>query len=238
LRKRKSEDIEDKSDFRIKIGGTSIFMRKTEFINNEYYHIYNRGVDKREVFSDSNDFLRFLKGMREFNSNLDKIKRDFVKRKSVSELSSGYPELSSEALVDIICYCLNPNHYHLVLKQLVDGGISKFMHKLNLGYTHYFNRKYDRSGSLFQGAFQAVYIDNDEYFLWVSAYVNINAQLHGIIEKAENYPWCSYPDFLGLRNGTLCNKKAVLDQFKDLDEYINFTKESFLTMKDKKMFEE
>ncbi|MCK5122840.1 MAG: transposase [Candidatus Pacebacteria bacterium] len=212
-------------------------MRKTEFANDEYYHIYNRGVDKREVFCEERDYLRFLIDFRLFNNTSKKEKRDFILKNKLSnsELGSGYPEPSSELdnllskellsflkslpkLVEIICYCLNPNHYHFILKQLMDNGISKFMHKLDLGFTHYFNIKYDRSGSLFQGPFKAKHIDTNEYLLWLSGYVNGNAEIHKIA-KAENYKWCSYQDYLGIRNGTLCDKKIILSQFKDIGEY-------------------
>ena len=214
-------------------------MRKTEFANNEYYHIYNRGVDKREVFCEEGDYLRFLNNVREFNNNSTYEQRTFIKnrikhrnseREEGKELSSEASELSSfpsslseflssfPKLVEIICYCLNPNHYHFILKQIAENGVSKFMHKLDTGYTNYFNIKYDRSGSLFQGPFKAKHIDTNEYLLWLSGYVNGNAEIHKIA-KAENYKWRSYQDYLGKRNGTLCNKEIILSQFKDIEEY-------------------
>ncbi len=203
-------------------------MRKTEFSNKEYYHIYNRGVDKREVFGGEEDYLRFLTSMREFNNNSSDAQRDYEKRKTEKDrknlkLSFGYPKLSFKFLsmpkmVDIICYCLNPNHYHFILKQLSENGISKFMHKLDTGYTKYFNYKYNRSGSLFQGPFQSIHINTNEYLLWLSGYVNGNAEIHKI-GKAENYKWRSYQDYLGKRSGTICNKEIILSQFKDIEEY-------------------
>lgn len=197
-------------------------MRKTEFSNDEYYHIYNRGVDKREVFSEEKDYLRFLNSMREFNNNSSDAQRDYEKNKN-RKLSFGYSKLSFRflslpKLVDIVCYCLNPNHYHFILKQLSENGISKFMHKLDTEYTKYFNNKNNRSGSLFQGPFKAKHIDINKYLLWLSCYVNGNVEIHKIAE-AENYNWCSYQDYLGLRNGTLCNKEIILSQFKNAEEY-------------------
>ncbi len=203
-------------------------MRKTEFANDEYYHIYNRGVDKREVFCEEKDYLRFLIRMKEFNNNSSDSQRDYEKRKSEKnrqnlKLGFGYPKpsfrfLDMLKLVDIICYCLNSNHYHFILKQLMNNGISKFMHKLDLGYAKYFNIKYDRSGSLFQGSFKAKHIDTNEYLLWLSGYVNGNAEIHKIAQ-AENYKWCSYRDYLNKRQGTLCNKEIILSQFKNTEEY-------------------
>ena len=121
-------------------------------------------------------------------------------------------------LVEIICYCQNPNHYHLILKQLTENGITLFMRKMGTGYTNYFNKKHNRSGSLFQGKFKSVHINTNEYLLWLSGYVNGNAEIHKISE-AKDYRWCSYQDFLGKRNGTLCNKEIILSQFKNLAEY-------------------
>ena len=197
-------------------------MRKVNFSNGEYYHIYNRGVDRRDVFCDQRDHTRFLKSMREFN-NKETIgslyELDYHRNKEtkfpIGNLVSG--------LVDIVCYCINSNHYHFLLKQVSDNGIEKFMHKLGVGYSKYFNHKYDRSGSLFQGTFKAVHIDSNEYLLWLSGYVNGNIEIHKIA-KAENYKWCNYQDYLGKRNGTLCNKEIILSQFRNLEEYKEFIK--------------
>ncbi len=106
-------------------------MRNIEFANDEYYHIYNRGVDHRDIFLDDSDNVRFLRSMRIFNNDSTYEERDFILRKMCE---------SKPKLVEFICYCLNPNHYHFIARQLVESGISKFMQKLNLGYTHYFNK--------------------------------------------------------------------------------------------------
>jgi len=205
-------------------------MRKVEFANDEYYHIYNRGVDKRDVFCDEKDYARFLTEIKEFNTieafgglyakYLRNRNKKIDNGDSVSSVETESP-LSILALVEIICYCFNPNHYHFILKQLVESGISKFMHKIGVGYSMYFNQKYDRSGALFQGKFKAKHIDTNEYLLWLSGYVNGNAEIHKM-SKARNYNWCSYPDYLGLRCGTLCNKEIILSQYKNLEDYENY----------------
>jgi len=197
-------------------------MRKFEFQTGEYYHIYNRGVDKREVFLDKWNYVRFLRSLREFNNNSIYEQRIYIKNKR-KELSSEASELSSyieklPKFVEIICYCLNPNHYHLLLKQLADEGIKMFMHKLGTGYTNYFNSKYNRSGSLFENRYKAIHIKSDSYLLWLSGYINGNAEIHKIA-KAENWIWGSFKDYLEERGGTLCRKEIILSQFKDVDEY-------------------
>lgn len=97
------------------------------------------------------------------------------------------------------------------------------MHKLGTGYPNYFNLKYDHSGHLFQGRFQSKHINTNKYLLWLSGYINGNVEIHKIAE-AENYKWCSYSDYLDKRNGTLCNKEIILDQFKNIEEYKKYTK--------------
>lgn len=221
-------------------------MRKVKFTDGEYYHIYNRGVDKRDIFLDEGDYLRFLTSMRDFNNNSTHDQRVYIKNNGEkTELSSDASELSSvndlrffiaslPNLVDIICYCFNPNHFHLLLKQLADIGIEKFMHKLGSGYTNFFNIKYKRSGSLFQGSFKAIEIDSNEDLLWVFAYVNANAQIHGLTKDAANYKWCSYPEYLGLNTENFCHKNIICEQFKNKDQFKKFMNDCVITMKEKK----
>ncbi len=227
-------------------------MRKVQFEVGKYYHIYNRGVDKRDVFLDNNDYSRFLKSLLEFN-RLDPIGslvdleerflsesnslRSFEAVKNIPECSKGIgfqTTVPSQRLVDIVSYCLNPNHYHLLIKQLVDDGISKYLHKVGVGYTNYFNKKNQRSGSLFQGKFKSVHIDSDEHLVWVSAYVNGNSQIHGLILDVSKYQWCSYPEYLGLTDLAICNKEVILSQYKDLEKFKKANEDCFRQMKEKK----
>lgn len=108
------------------------------------------------------------------------------------------------------------------------------MHKIGLGYTNYLNLKYKRSGSLFQGPFKSVQIDSEEHLLRVSAYVNGNAQIHGIVDGAEKYKWCSYPEYLGKGDLDLCAKSVILDKFKDIESFQKASEECFKKMKDRK----
>src|SRR3989338_3002128 len=127
--------------------------RKVNFVKGEYYHIYNRGVDKRDIFTDKNDLQRFLQSMKEFNVKNpigSLYENQFVKDK----LGSPSPKL-----VRFVAFCLNPNHYHFILTPLVEKGIEKFMQRLGGGYTLYFNEKYELSGSLFQGRFKSSHIN-------------------------------------------------------------------------------
>ncbi len=216
-------------------------MRHTEFANDEYYHIFNRGVDKREVFLDPDDYVRFLTGMKEFNNGLIREERlrkaEKSESDSESESDSDFPASTEEKLVEIVCYCLNPNHYHLILKQLQENGVSKFMQKVGTGYTNYFNIKQSRSGTLFQGKFKSIHIDSNDYLLYLSAYVNANNFIHGYNENMEDWPYSSYLNHIGKRKGTLCGVESVLGQFEDAEEYAEFVKGNALHLKEKKEME-
>jgi REP element-mobilizing transposase RayT len=209
-------------------------MRKTEFANGEYYHIYNRGVDKREVFLDGKDYIRFLKSIKEFN-----VDRAIGSLKDLQALRARSADGLLEPVnrvVDIIAYCLNSNHYHFILRQLEDKGIEKFMHKLGMGYTNYFNKKHDRSGSLFQGPFKSIRIDSNEYLLHLSVYVNANHAIHNY--KEEDWPYSSYLDYTGKREGKLCEKEVILGQFDDnFLEYEKFIQTNLEYFKEKKELE-
>ena len=200
-------------------------LRKIPLQTEHYYHIYNRGVEKINIFKDKYDYIRFLRSMIGFNT-IKPIGSLFLQDKLKEEKSAIRGETSLKEvspLAEIVCYCLIPNHEHMILKQLVDNGISKFMHKLNGGYTMYFNKKYKRNGSLFQGVFKSAHIKSEEKLWQLSCYVNCNYEIHKL-GKAENWTWSSYLDFIGRRQGQLINKKIILNEFKDIDEYIKYSK--------------
>ena len=203
-------------------------MRKIKFTNGEYYHIYNRAVADSLLFREDEDYKIFKRGLRDFNNKSYYEERAFVARKDIKELSSFLEGL--EKMVTINAYNLLPNHYHLILQQLTDDGISKFLHKIGHSYTNFINKKYNRPGRLFQGAYKAIHIDNDDYLLWLSAYINGNSQIHKIAD-VEDYPWTSYGYFLGERPDDLvASKDIILDHFSEAQgsnsvvEYKKFVK--------------
>jgi REP element-mobilizing transposase RayT len=194
-------------------------MRKVPFKKGELYHVFNRGVDKQNIFKDQGDFQRFFRSILEFNSvePIGSIFENSTKKRQKERF--GHP---MSKLVNIICYCINPNHYHFILEQLVDGGIEKFIQKLGNGYTKYFDHKYKRSGVLFQGKFKSVHVDYNEYLLHLSVYVNLNNLVHKINfgHRMSKSSWEEY-----IRSGEvgLCkNKKIILGQFRNKKEYKQF----------------
>jgi len=226
-------------------------MRKIQLANNEFYHVYNRGTDKRKIFLDNTDYQRFLLSMHLMNYEKDGLMiawRDYKTTNPSVDLETFLsilrPDLRGalrsglDPLVEICCYSLLPNHYHFLLKQITEKGTEKFMHRLGIGYTMYFNKRYDRTGVLFQGKFKATHIESNAQLFYLSAYVNCNCEVHGI-GRAEGYRWSSFPEFIGKRKKGLCErgKKVILDNFKSGEDYKKFAKENAEHMRDKKLDE-
>lgn len=131
----------------------------------------------------------------------------------------------NDKLVELICFCLMPNHLHLLLSQKKDNGISKFMANLQNSYTRYFNTKHERIGPLMQGQFKAVLIEDDEQLLHVSRYIHLNPYSSFIVKDLtdlEKYPWSSLPEYLGIVSTSICNKQVILSYFKSVEDYKKF----------------
>ncbi len=175
------------------------------------------------------DLSRFYQGMNEFNTP-DPIGSIYEKSFYKNE-SSQDPGIK---LVNFISYCLNPNHYHFILKQLVESGISLFMGKLGGGYASYFNEKHKRTGSLFQGRFKAKHISSNDYLLHVSVYVNLNNLVHSLGEATpKNRIKSSWVEY-STNKRSFCEKDIVLEQFKTIKNYQTFAKDSLELMVEKK----
>lgn len=212
-------------------------MRRIEFANGEYYHVYNRGVEKRDIFSDQEDYERFLESISAFNT-LEPIG-------SLYELSFAHEDESDsrEPLVEIVAYCLNPNHYHFILRQVEENGISHFMERLGGGYSWYYNNRNHRTGTLFEGPYKAKHISTNEYLLRLSVYVNFNDQVHQLGDQVAKYGEVSSRNqFLGKHMSlgkaevhrqkheksaaVICETDVVLGQFRSQKAYGAFSKET------------
>ncbi|MBX4181546.1 transposase, partial [Candidatus Parcubacteria bacterium] len=189
-------------------------MRKIPFVEKEFYHIYNRGVDKRSIFSDQKDLARFFQSMAEFNT-IEPIG-------SIYEKSFDKTDKVAKPLVEFVAYCLNQNHFHFIITQIEERGIEKFMHRLGTGYTKYFNEKHLRSGALFQGRFKANHINSNEYLLHASAYVNLNYKVHKL-NPDKNFVLSSWDEYADKKHLGMCSKDVVLGQFKSMKEYCKFS---------------
>ena len=187
-------------------------MRKPLFENDTLYHLYNRGVEKRTTFTNQADYMRFIYGLHEFNDEVP-AEESYYKRLLFKSSEVQPRRIDRDMLVEIVAFCLMPNHFHLLLRQLHTNGIVKFMQKLGTGYTMYFNKKYQRVGSLFQGRFKAVTIKTHEHFLYLPHYIHLNPitmmqkplknNARAIQQKLnflKSYRWSSYRDFIGEKN--------------------------------------
>lgn len=198
-------------------------MRQTLLINNEIYHIYNRGVDKRHIFLDEQDHQRFADSLVVFNNQENLNGQRFKDRVKFE---------NEKPLVNVIAYCLMPNHFHLLLEQQVDNGVEKFIHKMATSYTMYFNKKYTRTGILLQGVFKRSHIKSNGRLLEISRYIHSNpvkildsnTTTIPIKDKLLAYPWSSFPDYADVRTNTRIveNKEIIMDQFSTPNQYIDY----------------
>lgn len=182
------------------------------FVENGYYHIYNRGVEKRTIYKDDSDysvFLSYLKYALSEPPNPEKYKKTFTLQgspfKGVPRLPKNFKEK-----IDLFAFCLMPNHFHLLIKQKTNNALTSFMMSLITRYSMYFNKKYDRVGSLFQGIYRAVLITDEKYLLHLSRYIHLNPSE---LTKDLTSAYSSYADYLDLKNTKWLKKDIILKQF-------------------------
>lgn len=194
--------------------------RALPLVNNEVYHIFNRGSDKRNIFLLQKDYRRFIKTFYYYQFEGPKPK--------LSELSKNrfikFNPTQSSKLVEILTYCLMPNHFHFLVKQLKTDGISIFMSQLANSYTKYFNRKFKRIGSLLQGTFKSVIVKTDGQLIHVSRYIHINPVVAGIVSKPQYHQWSSYAEYANGSDGH-CSTDLILSLFSSRKEYCKFTED-------------
>jgi putative transposase len=184
------------------------------YVENGYYHIYNRGVEKRIIFEDDQDykvFLDYLKYALSEPPKKDEIKKTFTLQGSPFK---GVPKMPKNFYnkIELLTFCLMPNHFHLLLKQNDHDSLKSFMMSLITRYSMYFNKKYNRVGSLFQGIYRAVLITNENYLLHLSRYIHLNpSESTNDLTSA----YSSYGDYLGLRHTTWIKSDFILSQFNN-----------------------
>jgi len=209
--------------------------RKQQFANDEIYHITLKGIDNNLIFKDIDDYYRGIFSIYEFNNSKPVTiqERRRVRKVFKSKIYRGRASIDfvddRNKLVEILCFCFMPNHIHLLVKQIEDDGVSKFMSKIGTGYGGYFNRKYNRQGHVFQNRFHAVHVENDEQLRVIFAYIHTNS-LSLIysrwkkirIEKSdeaakflEDYKWSSYPDYIGIKNFPSITEREFLVQLME-----------------------
>jgi len=204
-------------------------MRKVEIAPGEYYHIYNRGNNKQNIFLDNRDWIRFLFTILYLQSptvfhNMSRYVTHFVKHSVFNIDDETIDKILKNRTIELIGFCLMPNHFHLIIYELKEGGISQYMQRTQNAYTKYFNTKHENCGHLLQGPFQAVHILNNEQLLYLSAYMHRNPrELIKWFKKEHKYPWSSYQDYLAKnRWDQLLKTGIVTDQFSGTKDYKKF----------------
>lgn len=201
--------------------------RKIPLVTGEYYHIFNRGINKQPIFFGTRDFDRIMLLLEFYSFDRPKLRFSKYQQLSQKDRKIFFDELSEKhkKIIDIISFCFMPNHFHLLIRQLRKNGISRFTGILQNSYTKYFNVKHKRIGPLLQGQFKAVRVEDDIQLLHLSRYIHLNPYTSFIVKEVselKNYQWSSFIEYISEGNLGLCNKEIVLGDFKDSREYQEF----------------
>ena len=209
-------------------------MIREPFITNSFYHILNRGVEKREIFMDDTDRRRFLIYLSVCNTDSPIVNLSEKIARNEIEVP---PRL--DRLVHIVAYCLMRNHFHILLSQAKDGGVEQFMRKLGTGYTMFFNKRYERVGPLFQGVFKAVTVDDDSYLNYLPHYIHFNPldfsnptwrenkiqDRTNALQNIKLYPWSSFSHYSGKIKDPIIDEESIITLFSDRKFIINSMEE-------------
>ena len=215
-----------------------------EFSTGEHYHLYNRGNDKMDIFRDAQDYSVFLQRL---SMALGKETQPATSRAPLDQLCQGAPLTATapersrvrvtpfeSGTFSLICYCLMPNHFHLLLRQEKDTPLSALLLKVLTSYSMYFNRKYQHVGHVFQDRFRAVHIGSDTQLKHISAYIHLNPKVATFVRDAAKWKYSSYPEYLTQDEREMCDKTIVLEQFRNARDYERFVQDSFEDIRERK----
>ena len=169
-----------------------------KYQKDNYFHLYNRGVNKGKIFFNDDNYIYLLKKM----------------KKSYKQYG-----------VNVISYCLMPNHYHIFVKQLTELPVSKWIQNLFNGYVQAVNLQQNRTGSLFEGKLQSRLVDDEKYLVHISRYIHLNPLKAELVKNLDDWPYCNYHEWVGIRNGELFDKEFFDTYFNNFDDYKMFLNE-------------
>ncbi len=175
-----------------------------DFLPGHYYHIYNRGAHRESIFREAENYLYVLRLMKQYLRELN---------------------------LSIIAYCLMPNHYHFLVRQNGDQSAGKLPQLIFNSYSKAFNKRYDHSGTLFEGPYDGRHVHNDNYLRHLCRYIHANPVKDGLVEYLEQWPYSNYQEWIGLRTGTLVDKEFINEFFPDPNAYKQFVQEYLLERK-------
>lgn len=170
-------------------------LRTTEFAQGEYYHLYNRGAGRQPIFKDAGNYAFVLRRIKEYTRELE---------------------------IAVIAYCLMPNHYHLLVRQDGEEPAGRLVQLVFNSYTKAYNKHYERTGTLFEGRYKSIHVDRDEYLLYLCRYIHANPVKAQIVTRPEEWHYSNYPEWIGIRKGTLVDQDFVREFYPDPDAYAQF----------------
>ncbi len=201
----------------------------------EYYHVFNRGAHKHIVFPERVDSARFLFGLVYFQSpalfpKVGRLVKTFDQSAGFNVSDAQFQNVLNGRMVELVSFCLMNNHFHLILRELVEGGIAQYMQRVSVAYAMYFNTKYGSAGHVFGGPYKSVHIKDNRQLMYLSAYIHRNPhELKAWRGKEAEYPWSSLHDYtVENRWGGLLAPEIILDQFAgtSTSNYADFVKTS------------
>lgn len=172
--------------------------RTIQFAQGQYYHIYNRGVEHRPIFREEENYLFVLRLVKRYVGALN---------------------------ISVIAYCLMPNHYHFLLRQDSEEPAGLLPQRVFNSYTKAFNKRYNRTGTLFEGRYKAVHVDKDSYLLHLCRYIHANPVKDGLVAHLSEWSYSNYQEWIGTRNGTLVDRSFVHDLFPPGQTYEQFVRD-------------
>lgn len=201
--------------------------RVMPLVNQETYHVFNRGIDHRPIFTSKREYQRFFELIKFYQHLSLPLKYSYYCRLTDERKNKILDSFKSrdEKHVHLSSYCLMPNHFHFLLKQVSDKGVSKFMSNLQNSYTRYFNTKNKRVGPLLLDQFKAVRVETDEQLIHVSRYIHLNPYTSYVVKdlaRLQNYPWSSLREFIENVPEKLCEKENILSNFSKANPYSQF----------------
>jgi len=175
-------------------------------VTGEVYHVFNKSISEFKIFNSESDFLRIKNVIRYYQIEKQPVKFSEFEERKVKNYT-----FNNKKLVEIICYCLMPTHIHLVVKQLIDLGISKFMNNILNSYSRYFNIKHNRKGPLWEGRFKKVLVETDEQLLHLTRYIHLNPTTAYLVDKPIDWEYSSYKEYISDCNERICKYEDIID---------------------------
>lgn len=192
------------------------------FYNQGYFHVYNRGVAKQIIYNSTHEYRRFLRVIAFYIELQPETKFSAASNEKIENI---FDAVLNQPMIEIIAYCLMPNHFHLLVRQICDNGISIFTKRALNSYTRYYNIKNNRVGTVFQGTFRATEIKNNEQLLHVSRYIHLNPTIAKLTDNPARYHWSSYNQYLRGNTNRIGNPQLALGLCGSTQEYKKFVED-------------